>query len=169
MTFRYQLISLLLYIFISVYASFSSVFCIHLTDFPFLSFCPPTLLSTIPTISSCAPPLSPDSWESIPLSFLSSLFTPPLPLFRPLSGTHLCCIRQDMPREKGRGRIERRKTWKMDSVWALHYNGELSQGFKTTHLSAFIHPAVCPLWTSCLYFALLWECNPLLWCTVKYL
>lgn len=169
MTFRYQLISLLLYIFVSVYASFSSVFCIHLTDFPFLSFCPPTLLSTIPTISSCAPPLSPDSWESIPLSFLSSLFTPPLPLFRPLSGTHLCCIRQDMPREKGRGRIERRKTWKMDSVWALHYNGELSQGFKTTHLSAFIHPAVCPLWTSCLYFALLWECNPFLWCTVKYL
>lgn len=169
MTFRYQLIPLLLYIFISVYASFSTIFCIHLTDFPFLSFCPPTLLSTIPTISSCAPPLSPDSWESIPLSFLSSLFTPPLPLFRPLSGTHLCCIRQDMPREKGRGRIERRKTWKMDSVWALHYNGELSQGFKTTHLSAFIHQAVCPLWTSCLYFALLWECNPFLWCTVKYL
>lgn len=169
MTFRYQLIPLLLYIFISVYASFSTIFCIHPTDFPFLSFCPPTLLSTIPTISSCAPPLSPDSWESIPLSFLSSLFTPPLPLFRPLSGTHLCCIRQDMPREKGRGRIERRKTWKMDSVWALHYNGELSQGFKTTHLSAFIHQAVCPLWTSCLYFALLWECNPLLWCTVKYL
>lgn len=77
-----------------------------------------------------------------------------------LSKMHSCCIKQDMLR----GRMERRE--KMDSVWALHYNGELSQGRFGLHLN---DASICNLFIR-LHVRSLWFYSTLnAWYTVKYL
>lgn len=84
-------------------------------------------------------------------------YYPPLPLslFLFLCLGSICAALGKICWEKKRGRIERRKTWKMDSAWALHYNGELSQGrFALPLNEASICIYSLPV---CFYFSPLWE------------
>ena len=94
-----QLIPFFLYIFISVFY-FLSMNPFHPSP-PHLSLSPSVLPPSRPLNLPTFLPL-PDSLIVHPSLFPVLPITPPLPLFRPLSGIHLCCIRQDMLSEKAR-------------------------------------------------------------------
>lgn len=142
MTFKYQLVSFSSFASSSPSSTFQPW--IHFVSSfirPILRACPPTLLSSIAQSFT-------SRLQIVHLSFSLSLFCPPhystsSSLFRPPTGIHLYCIR---PRY-AEGGHQPRKTQKMDRVWALHDNGELSKRSfalhlkKTrthTHLSLFI-------------------------------
>lgn len=94
---------------------------LHLSQWSSLR--PSTLLSSVDQSFASQP-------EIVHLSLCLSLFpvlpiTPPLPLsFVPQLGSICAALSPDMPM----GEHKPRKTWKMDHVWALHHNGEPSQG-----------------------------------------
>ncbi len=108
--------------FLFIFESVSPISPIYLTDFPFsLSVLPPTYPSSLtflhPSLSQFLI-VHPSLFPVLLIIFLSFL----------LCLGSICAALGKICWERKRGRIERRKTWKMDSVWALHYNGELSQG-----------------------------------------
>lgn len=102
--------------------------------------------------------------SSLPLSFLSCLL-PHLFLYFLLCLRSICAALSKICLERTRGRIERRNMWKMDCVWALHYNEELSQGrfalpFNDASVRIYSPNQTCR-WG--LWALISLTCNPSLW------
>lgn len=135
---------------------FYSSFNPYHSSFPPLCLCPPILSSSSPSYCTFLP----NSRSPVLLSPLSCLLPASSSLFLFLCLGSICAALGKICREKKRGRIERRKTWKMDSAWALHYNGELSQSRFALPLN---EASICIYSPSCLcvfYFFPLWEFSP---------
>lgn len=122
MTFKYQLIHIFisfyfLFFFLFIYESVSSIFPIYVNGFLFslsLSVLPPSYPA-----SSVFTFLPSSHFLIVHPSLSPFLPITPASLF----GIHLCCIRRDMLRERDDIKKE-----DVENGWALHYNGELSQG-----------------------------------------
>lgn len=127
------------------------VFCIWgMNTYPFAellhsskwcSLRPPTLLSSVDqSFASQAEIVSLSLFHSLTHSlslsfFCPSIYSTPFSLCRPPTGIHLRCIK---PRHADGGR-QPRKTREMDQAWALHHNGEPSQGRFPVRLNVRSH------------------------------
>lgn len=141
------------YVFLSLLMGFIPFSIHHSLSPPLpLPFCPPILLSSSPFLLYIPPQFSIVHPSLFPVLPITHLF---LSLFLFLCLGSICAALGKICWEKKRGRIERRKTWKMDSAWALHYNGELSQGRFALPLN---EASICIYSLHvCFYFSPLWE------------